>query len=200
MRARYPDTTGIVDVDGTAIAYEVYDRDAPTLLLMPAWSIVHARIWKAQIPFLARHWRVVCFDPRGNGASDRPTDRDAYGEAAFVGDGLAVLDATGTDAAIVVGLSRGGRWAALLAAEHPDRVLGTVLIAPSIPLGPHPRFDREHFLARFDAPMSWEKWNLHHWLEDWPDFVDFSWTRSTRSPTRPDSTWPCATSLSYRVG
>ncbi len=43
-----------------------------TLLLLPPWAIVHSRFWKLQVPYLARHFRVITFDPRGNGASDRP--------------------------------------------------------------------------------------------------------------------------------
>jgi len=77
MRARYPDLDGFVDRDGVKVHYEVYDNDAPTLLLMPSWSITHARVWKAQIPYLARHWRVVVLDGRGNGRSDRPTGPEA---------------------------------------------------------------------------------------------------------------------------
>ena len=57
----------------SALAYDVYGAGrTPTLLLMPTWSIVHSRIWKAQVAYLARHFRVVTFDGRGSGASDRP--------------------------------------------------------------------------------------------------------------------------------
>ena len=39
-----------------------------TLVLMPTWSIVPSRMWKAQVAYLARHFRVVTFDGRGSGA------------------------------------------------------------------------------------------------------------------------------------
>src|SRR6478609_9450341 len=74
QRARYPDTTGFVERDGVRSFYEVYGAGEPTVLLMPTWSIIHSRHWKLQIPYLARHWRVVTFDGRGNGRSDRPPD------------------------------------------------------------------------------------------------------------------------------
>ena len=77
-RAAYPDRTGFVERDGVRSFYEVYGEGEPTVLLMPTWSIVHSRHWKMQIPFLARHSRVVTFDGRGNGRSDRPVDVEAY--------------------------------------------------------------------------------------------------------------------------
>ena len=41
-----------------------------TIVFLPTWSIVHSRIWKAQIPYFARHgFRVLVFDGRGNGRS-----------------------------------------------------------------------------------------------------------------------------------
>jgi pimeloyl-ACP methyl ester carboxylesterase len=139
-RARYPDTTGFAERDGVRTSYEVYENEGEaTILLMPTWSIVHARHWKAQIPYLARHFRVVTFDGRGNGRSDRPRGVEAYMSDEYVADAVAVLDATGTETAVVVGLSAGARWGTLLAAAHPDRVLGLAAIGPAVPLAPdHP--------------------------------------------------------------
>lgn len=58
-RARYPDEEGFVERDGVRIFYEVYGDGEPTVLLMPTWSIIHSRFWKAQIPYLARHFQVL---------------------------------------------------------------------------------------------------------------------------------------------
>ena len=76
-RAREPDLSGFAERDGVRIGYEVFDGPLggaadTTVLLMPAWSIVHSRFWKAQVGYLARHYRVVTFDGRGSGRSDRP--------------------------------------------------------------------------------------------------------------------------------
>ena len=73
-RARYPDDEGFVERDGVRVFWEVYGEGEPTILLLPTWSIVHSRCWKTQIPYLARHFRVLTFDGRGNGRSDRPSE------------------------------------------------------------------------------------------------------------------------------
>src|SRR3954449_316542 len=106
-RARYPDSEGFVERDGVRIFYERYGEGEATVFLLPTWSIIHSRFWKGQIPYLARHFRVVTFDGRGNGKSDRPADPEAYAEEEFADDALAVLDATGTEQAVLVSLSRG---------------------------------------------------------------------------------------------
>ena len=78
-RARYPDSSGYTKRDGVRLYYEVYGSGEPTVFLLPTWSIIHSRHWKMQIPYLARHCRVLTFDGRGNGRSDRPAA--GYGEA-----------------------------------------------------------------------------------------------------------------------
>src|SRR5213080_3094281 len=114
-RARYPDHEGYVERDGVRTFYEVYGQGEPTVLLLPTWSIIHSRQWKMQIPYLARHCRVLTFDGRGNGRSDRPTEPTAYDEREFAADALAVMDATETDKAVMVGFSLGVQRGLILA-------------------------------------------------------------------------------------
>ncbi len=133
-RAMYPNREGYIERDGVRVFYEVYGEGGPTILFCPTWTLVHSRVWKMQIPYLARHYRVIVFDPRGNGRSDRPRTREAYAEKEFAQDAVDVLDATGTEQAFVVGLSRGTQRTLLLATEHPERVLGLVFIGPWFPV------------------------------------------------------------------
>jgi len=135
VRARYPDQDGYIERDGVKVFYEVFGDGEPTILLLPAWSIIHSRQWKMQVPYLARHYRVVTFDGRGNGRSDRPAVPEAYGEEEFAADALAVMDGTTTERAVLMSLSRGAHWALRLAANHPERVKGAVFIAPATPMG-----------------------------------------------------------------
>jgi len=84
--AREPDLEGWVERDGVTVAYKVYGDGEPTVLLMPTWSIVPSRFWKAQVPYLSRHFRVITFDGRGSGQSDAPTGDGAYADQEFVAD------------------------------------------------------------------------------------------------------------------
>src|SRR5215510_10819789 len=101
-RALAPEQSGFADVDGVRIAYEVFGEGEETILLLPPWAIVHSRFWKPQVPYLARHFRVVTFDPRGNGRSDRPQTPEAYGPHRTVEDAIAVLDEVGVEDCVPV--------------------------------------------------------------------------------------------------
>jgi pimeloyl-ACP methyl ester carboxylesterase len=173
-RARYPDEEGYVDRDGVRVFYEAYGYGAPTVFLLPTWSIIHSRHWKMQISYFARHFRVLTLDGRGNGMADRPSGIGAYTEHEFAADSLAVMDATGTESAVVVGLSCGALWGTLLAADHPGRVLGAVFICPSVPLAPgHPERNVHSFEDRLDTEDGWAKYNRHYWVEHYKEFLEY---------------------------
>jgi pimeloyl-ACP methyl ester carboxylesterase/predicted glycosyltransferase len=183
-RARYPDSEGFVERDGVRIFYEVYGQGEPTVLLLPTWSIVHSRHWKMQIPYLSRHARVVTFDGRGNGKSDRPQTPESYDEREFAADALAVLDATGTESAAVVGFSQGAQRGLILAAEHAERVDAAVFIGPSFPGGGNPLVERtEHsWEDELETDEDWAKYNKHYWLRDYRGFVEFFMSRMFTEP------------------
>jgi pimeloyl-ACP methyl ester carboxylesterase len=147
-RARYPDLEGYVERDGVSVHYEVFGDGEPTVLLLPTWAIVHSHAWKMQVPYLARHCRVIAFDGRGNGLSARPSEPAAYAEVEYAADALAVLDATGTKSAVIVGHSMGCQRGLLLAADHPERVNAAVFIGPAVPLGA--QTERARVMGSFD--------------------------------------------------
>jgi len=174
MRARYPDEEGYVERGGVRTFYEVYGSGDPTVLFLPAWAILHSRMWKSQIPYFARYQRIVTFDPRGNGKSDRPPDPAAYADTEYVEDALAVMDVTGTERAILVGLSFGGWLAARLAVDHPNRILAVALIGPAIPVGQSlPGRKRYSFDDVLETEEGWAKYNRHYWRKDYRGFVEF---------------------------
>ena len=179
-RALYPAEEGFIERDGVRIFWEAYGEGESTVLLLPTWSLLHSRFWKAQIHYLARHFRVVTFDGRGNGRSDRPDGLEAYAESEFAADALEVMDATGTERATIAGLSMGTQRGLLLAAEHPERVDAAAFIGPWFPasrlhglrwrLMAHPRM-----APLFEHPLPtarwWLKFNGAHWRRDYDDFV-----------------------------
>ena len=73
MRAAEPVTAGYVERDGVKLYWEQFGDGQPTILLLPTWSIAHSRHWKFQVPYLARHHRVITFD--GRAAADRTGPR-----------------------------------------------------------------------------------------------------------------------------
>jgi pimeloyl-ACP methyl ester carboxylesterase/predicted glycosyltransferase len=157
---------------GVSIAWQSLGDGTPPVLLLPTWSIVTSRTWKLQVPYLARHHRVITFDGRGSGASSKPSRAEDYSDEAFVGDALAVLDAAGVESALVVGLSSGGRWGIQLAGRAPERVLGLVLLAPTVGLvSAHD--GRVGFEDVPDPIDGWTHFTRHAWRTDYPGFLEF---------------------------
>jgi len=180
-RARYPDGSGYVERDGVRLFYEVYGSGEPTVFLLPTWSVIHSRHWKMQIPYLARHCRVLTFDGRGNGRSDRPAA--GYDEREFAADALAVMNATATERAVLVSLSLGAQRGLILAAEHPDRVAGSVFIGPGAPLAAMPEDRRRYpWDEELAADEGWAKDNRHYWLRDYRGFLEFFFARMFSEP------------------
>jgi pimeloyl-ACP methyl ester carboxylesterase/predicted glycosyltransferase len=183
MRAMEPERSGQIVRDGVALHFDLYGEGEATVFLLPSWSIVHSRLWKAQVPHLARHHRVLTMDGRGNGRSGRPVGSAAYAETEFAADALAVMDATLTDRAVLVSFSLGAIRALLLAAEHPERVAGALFIAPTVGLTPpHPERRVYAFDERHDATEGWARYNRHYWLEHYRDFVEFFFSRVFTEP------------------
>jgi pimeloyl-ACP methyl ester carboxylesterase len=181
-RARYPDSEGVVERDGIGIHYEVYGHGGPTIFLVPTWQVVHSRLWKAQIPYLARHGRVVTFDPRGNGQSDRPTTSAAFDEREVVADIIAVMDATSTQRATLVTLSLGAQRGLIASAEHSDRVEGFVALGPSLPIAKGPRGRTYSFDDVLDTDEDWAKNNIHFWRRDFDAYLQFFFSRCFTEP------------------
>jgi pimeloyl-ACP methyl ester carboxylesterase/predicted glycosyltransferase len=173
MRACQPSRDGYVAREGVKVFYEVFGAGEPTVMLLPTWSIIHSRHWKLQVPDLARRHRVVTFDGRGNGRSDRPAEPEAYRAAEFTADALAVMDATGTERAVLVALSLGATWALELGALHPERVAGIVFIGPALPLGPMAQGRTHSFTERLDTTEGWAKFNQHYWRDHYREFIEF---------------------------
>jgi pimeloyl-ACP methyl ester carboxylesterase/predicted glycosyltransferase len=186
MRAREPELSSYVDRNGVKVAYDVYGDGDATIVFPTVDTIVDARLWKAQVPYLSRHFRVVTLDPRGNGRSDRPLDPAAYDDEVVAGDPVAVMDELGIERAVLVAVCFGAWTALVTAARHPERVAGVVAINPyALDDTPSLSFKADA-LAKFDEMFAsydgWSKMNRHHWLTDFPDFADFFFGQICNEP------------------
>ncbi|MDE3096792.1 MAG: alpha/beta fold hydrolase [Chloroflexota bacterium] len=121
----------LAEAAGARIYFESHGSGEPLLLIAGFGS--NTTVYWANIPELARHFRVIAIDPRGSGRSDAPPG--PYTMSQLAEDCRAVLDACGVDAAHVAGASMGGMIAQHLALRFPGRVRGLVLACttPGLP-------------------------------------------------------------------
>ena len=117
-------TEFVTSADGVRIAYESVGEGRPILL-------IHGFASNREINWRKPGWydwltragfRVVAFDNRGHGESDKPHDIAAYDEGLMVGDALAVLDALKIQAAHMMGYSMGAYLLIRLMHDWPARV------------------------------------------------------------------------------
>ena len=127
------------------IAFQVFGAGPFDLVLVPGWVSHLEHMWRhplysAYLQRLARFARLILFDKRGTGLSDRVSVGSLEDRIDDIG---AVMDALGIRRAAVYGVSEGGPLALLFAAMHPDRVSALVVygsfarrtIAPDYPIG-----------------------------------------------------------------
>ncbi len=182
VRARAPDRCGYAVRSGVRLYWEEYGDGPQTVLLLPTWAALDLRAWKLQVPYLSRHFRVLVFDPRGNGRSDRPQDPLAHADTELVADAVAVLDATDTASAVCVGLSMGGRVLLQLAVAHPERVAGAVFVAATV------RWDEAPicWVQEFDDPcvtdVGWGRHNAEYWRRDLRGYAEFFFAQVFSEP------------------
>lgn len=110
--------------DGTRLFFETLGEGSP-LLLISGQAFDH-HMWDAVREDFAAHHRVIVYDHRGIGRSDKPEQANGSTRG-FAQDAIAILDALGLPDAHVYGFSMGGRIAQWLGIDHPTRVRSLVL-------------------------------------------------------------------------
>ena len=113
-------------IDGTRIHYEVTGRIGRTPVLMIQGLGASKNAWNLQRIAMATRFRIISFDNRGAGRSDKPTEPFTLEQMAD--DAIAVLDAAGIETAHVVGASMGGVISQIVAVKHPQRVRSLTLV------------------------------------------------------------------------
>jgi pimeloyl-ACP methyl ester carboxylesterase len=166
------------------IAYQVFGEGEVDLLWVPASGDCIELRWDyppyADFLFwLGAQARVISFDRRGAGASDVPSGEPLPSWERWADDARAVLDAVGSERAVIAGSADSGPTAILFAASHPARTQGLILInsaarwtaAPDYPAGL-----REEALALVSQMVqdAWGTENMPEWASDLvrqdPDF------------------------------
>jgi pimeloyl-ACP methyl ester carboxylesterase len=119
----------VFDSDGVEIAYTDEGEGEPLLLIHGFASNVAANWvdpgWVRTLTQSGR--RVIAYDNRGHGRSDKLYDPDVYGAPLMAEDGRRLLDHLGIMRADILGYSMGARIAALLTLAHPERVRSLIL-------------------------------------------------------------------------
>jgi pimeloyl-ACP methyl ester carboxylesterase len=116
-----------VKVGDINIYYEIHGEGEPLVLIMGLAA--NSGQWFRQIPGLSQEYRVVAFDNRGTGQTDKPDI--PYSMEMLSQDVSGLLDALDIDAAHVCGHSMGGMIAQDFALRYPERVISLILGATS---------------------------------------------------------------------
>jgi pimeloyl-ACP methyl ester carboxylesterase len=114
-----------IRVNGTSLYYEEHGTGVPILCIHGTGS--STLLWRRPVAELARHGRVVVYDRRGFGRSERPEPLliDVHQQA---DDAAALIEALDLAPAVVIGRSQGGEIAVDLALRYPDRVRALALL------------------------------------------------------------------------
>ncbi|MDQ2963473.1 MAG: adenylate/guanylate cyclase domain-containing protein [Pseudomonadota bacterium] len=127
-----PPRTQYARSGGVHIAYQVLGDGPLDLAYVPGWVSHVEQAWED--PMLARFLvrlasfaRLITFDKRGTGLSDRVPDEQLPTLEERMDDLRAVMDAAGSQRAAVLGVSEGGNLCALFAATYPERATALIM-------------------------------------------------------------------------
>jgi pimeloyl-ACP methyl ester carboxylesterase/DNA-binding winged helix-turn-helix (wHTH) protein len=154
--AATPPPTHYAQSGDVSIAYQVLGDGPIDLVFVMGWVSHLDYFWREPsfarfLTRLASFSRLILFDKRGTGLSDRVSELPTLEQR--MDDVRAVLEAVGSTRAALLGVSEGGSLCSLFATTYPDRTLALVMIgtyakrlwAPDYPWAPT-RAEREHFL------------------------------------------------------
>ena len=123
--------------DGVHIGYQVFGEGSNDLVIHLPWlsnvdAVWDLLDWAVVFRAFGRYARVILFDRRGLGVSDRPTSPDVMAVEKGMDDMRAVLDEVGSERAALLGYESGGTVMLVFAASFPDRVSALALFSPLV--------------------------------------------------------------------
>jgi pimeloyl-ACP methyl ester carboxylesterase len=113
----------ITTANGIDLYYEIHGEGEPLLLIMGL--SLSSKSWFRTIPALSKQYKVIVFDNRGVGLSEKPNS--PYSIELMADDAKAVLEAAGVESAHIYGISMGGMIAQRLALKYPEVVRSLIL-------------------------------------------------------------------------
>ena len=182
---RPPETTGVIPetryaktADGINIAYVALGDGPVDLVAVPSWISNVEKVWElepaaAYFRRLAEFSRLIMLDKRGTGLSDRVPVNELPSLETRMDDLRAVMDAVGSERAVIYGASEGGPMSILFAATYPERTVALVVYggwprdawAPDFPWG----YTEETLLKKMEedeqgwGTLEWTRQNLRTW-------------------------------------
>lgn len=168
--------------DDVSIYYEVHGEGGAPLILIAGYGADIAGWSPEFVERLAASHRVILFDNRGAGYSDKPDT--PYSMSIFAADTVAVLDALGIDQAHVLGVSMGGMTAQHVGLNYPQRVRSLILActAAAAVEGPQAVMPDPAIMAELTKPPSGDRaqdirdgWSLNfteHFIVNHADFLE----------------------------
>ena len=135
-----PETKYVKTPDGVHIAYQVFGDGPIDLACVIGWMTNIEAMWDEpafarMLAQLGSFSRVILFDKRGCGLSDRVPVNELASLETRMDDIRAVMDAAGSERAVVFGVSEGGPMAMLFAATHPERTIALAVCRQPLELG-----------------------------------------------------------------
>jgi 3-oxoadipate enol-lactonase len=105
--------------------YELTGRAGAPVVMLSHSLACSSVMWNPQLDLLESHFRVLCYDTRGHGASDAPAG--SYTLDLLAEDAVGLLNALDIDRVHFVGLSMGGMIGQCLALDYGDRLMSLAL-------------------------------------------------------------------------
>jgi pimeloyl-ACP methyl ester carboxylesterase len=163
--------------DGVHIAYQTLGDGPRDVVLWPEWITNCEVLWEQPVFHTALHRtasfaRVIFFDKRGIGLSDRVAASEVPSLETWVDDLKTILEAVGSDRPVLLSLGHGGVLAMLFAATYPERVGGLILInsyarliqGPGYPYGYPPEVE-DYVVSKTEAEWGATGWGEDHWYQ-----------------------------------
>ncbi len=191
------------------IAYQVYGSGEHDLVVVPGWISNVELFWEEPrvarfFANLGRFARVILFDKRGTGLSDRNTQSATLEER--MDDVRAVMDAVGSDRASLLGYSEGGPMSCLFSVTYPERTEALVLIGSYATMQPKPGhpWGRPQEIQQAAQEEVKNKWGTTIGLEmrapTMAEDAQFQqwWSRYLRMSASPASAWALS-NMNYEI-